>query len=380
MEEEKIPGKMLNRKTMLKIMNTIQENTPPYSLTRLSELMNIPDSTLENYYRILRNSKFTTIVLDFSRRLIRLRFVLGIIRGKWMESSPLKEYWLIGRMFSSIGTILHYYFPYNEKEAINKLKEITNENVYVFNEMYNSRPNWLYYYDEKNDKLYNIDKMYKMIDGHPPINVEVPDPKRKPDALDVLILAALSANAIDNYRLLVDAFKGPSPLKRFKPFSSFKYHLNHSKLYSRGGAFLPKVGLNSFNLRLNEPMPFTSGYILLKGSNKSVRDIFKRLLAFPYIGQIVLGDNVIYFNYVIHVKYFDTTIVNEYRQYNWDEVIQYNLLGRDIKERYLLPFREYNPLLKEWVPNSNLEEIARRKVKLSEFEKWYNEHYLKNEQ
>jgi len=61
-------------------------------------------------------------------------------------------------------------------------------------------------------------------------------------------------------------------------------------------------------------------------------------------------------------------------------VIQFNLQGHDIKERYILPFREYNPILKDWVPNSNLEEIARRKVKLSEFEEWYNKHYLKTKE
>jgi response regulator of citrate/malate metabolism len=91
-EEERIPGKMLDRKIMLKIMNAIQENTPPYSLTRLAELVEIADSTLENYYRILKNEKLATIVLDFSRKLIRLRFVLGIVRGKWLDYSPLKEY------------------------------------------------------------------------------------------------------------------------------------------------------------------------------------------------------------------------------------------------------------------------------------------------
>ncbi|MGC8566828.1 MAG: hypothetical protein ACP5I6_00250 [Caldisphaera sp.] len=378
MEEEKIPGKMLNRKIMMKLMNAIQESKPPYNLTRMAELMDMPDSTLESYFRLLKDNKFATVALDFSRKLLNLKYVIAIIKGKWLDSSPLKDYWLVGRFHTSIGTILTYYFPSNESESINSLKEITNADVYQFYDVYNSRPDWLYYYDEENDKLYDIDKIYKMIDNHPPINYEIPDPHRKPDALDVLILAALGANALDNYRLLIEAFKGPSPIRKFKPFSSFNYHLNHSKLYSRGGAFLPKVGLNSFNLRLSEPMPFTSGYILLRGTNKNIQYIFKRLLAFPFVGQILVGDNVIYFNYVIHVKYFDTTIVNEYKQYDWDEVLQFNLMGHDVKERYLLPFREYNPVLKEWIPNSNLEEIARRKLRLSEFENWYNKHYLKN--
>ncbi|AFZ70553.1 hypothetical protein Calag_0812 [Caldisphaera lagunensis DSM 15908] len=282
----------------------------------------------------------------------------------------------MGRFHTSIGTILNYYFPINEKEAIEKLNEIANGSVYQFDDMYISRPNWLYYYDSQNDKLYDINTIYKMLDSHPPINIDIPDPGRRPDALDVLILSALGANAIDNYRLLIEAFKGPSPIKKFKPYSSFRFHLKHANLYSRGGAFLPKIGLNSFNLRLDEPMPFTSGYVLLKGSSKNIRSLFKRLLAFPFVGQIFLGSNSIYFNYVIHTNYFDTTIVNEYRQYDWDEIIQFNLLGRDIKERYLLPFREYDPILKQWIPNSNLDEIVRKKAKLSDFEKWYNEHYL----
>jgi hypothetical protein len=377
---EKIPGEMLNRKIMLKMMNAIQENYPPYNLTRLSEILDIADSTLEKYFNLIRDRSFASPVVDFSRKLLNLKYVMAIIKGKWLESSPLKDYWLVGRFHTSLGTVLGYFFPVNDINAINDLKNSINAEIYQFDDMYNSRPNWLYYYDEKNDKLYDIDKIYKMLDNHPPINYEIKNPLRKPDALDVLILAALGFDAIGNYRLLIDAFKGPSPLRRFKPFSSFKYHLSHAKLYSRGGAFLPKVGLNSFNLRLKESMPFTSGYILLRGSNKNIRDIFKRLLAFPFVGQILLGDNVIYFNYVIDSRYFDITIVNEYKQYSWDEVIQFNLQGHDIKERYILPFREYNPILKDWVPNSNLEEIARRKVKLSEFEEWYNKHYLKTKE
>lgn len=67
---------------MLKLMNAIQENKPPYSLTRLADYMDVPDSTLEPYFRLLRDNKFATVVLDFSRKIFRIKINICYCKRK----------------------------------------------------------------------------------------------------------------------------------------------------------------------------------------------------------------------------------------------------------------------------------------------------------
>ncbi|MCE4608610.1 MAG: hypothetical protein F7B61_06625 [Caldisphaeraceae archaeon] len=368
----------LNRRTMLAAMNKIHEMMPPYTLTKISDALGVADSTFEPYFDLLKTFGFTRVVLDYSRRALGLKVVVAIVNGKRLESAPLKEYWLLGRFYTSIGTVLHYYLPAEDEEPLERLRnELKDAKIYVFDETYITKPNWLYYYDKDKDKLYDIDVIYKMLDDHPPIDVSDKEPTRKPDATDIIIIAFLGDNALRNYDMLLDAFKGPSPLRRMKPIVSFKAHMKHVIQFARGGRFLPLVKLNSFLLRYNEFMPFTAGYVLLKGSKKDVRDIFRRLMTFPFVGQISVGEDAIYFNYVIDVRYFDFTIVREYMNYKWDEVTYFSLLGRDIAERYVIPFKEYDPVSKSWVTKSDFPLGAKAKEKLDEFERWYNAYYSK---
>ncbi|MEB3797252.1 MAG: hypothetical protein G5Z42_00340, partial [Caldisphaeraceae archaeon] len=112
----------LNRRTMLAAMNKIHEMMPPYTLTKISDALNIADSTFEPYFDLLKTFGFARVVLDYSRRALGLKVVIAIVNGKRLESAPLKDYWLLGRFYTSIGTVLHYYLPAEDEEPLERLR------------------------------------------------------------------------------------------------------------------------------------------------------------------------------------------------------------------------------------------------------------------
>jgi len=326
-------------------VNTLMTLTPPIRYKELANALGVSQSKVTSYVRRFRAAgvrfvpNCATAPLGLGRLLTKIKGNVGRVKDVPCRS------WLVSVTDCVDSTLLIYTYPFKDgpEFIVDSLKE-----------RYGSRVVWYVIHDEGarpalfidryliEKRLMNPIEAFRRALDHPPILEPSINARDRPnDIFDLFIYAALQINVFLRYTDIAKIMK--ERLRIAYPLRKVGIHVAHLR---KSEAFW-----GTSILGITEATVVT-GIKVVGGSRRVLRELVRVLLRYPYLGQAYWRRG---WDYVTIILRLDTAWGTRLRfalkeAFGVEEIN--HLFTTDIsnvRARFTIPFRNFDPLRREWV-------------------------------